>query len=173
MMPCPSGGTGQTRRLPDLPIQLLHFFGSSAEAVCQRFHAPPPAQVVEPWAGSYLDEKLSVSERSNYAMREEMLALKRELGPSGPTALVTHGANPGLVSHLVKQGLLNIAHDSGLDDVAEPTSRREWAALAHRLGIKVIHIAERDSQTTRESKAREGRGEAPHTPLFLSLGAFA
>lgn len=107
--------------------------------------------VVEPWAGAYLDPKLTVSERSNYAMREEMLALKLALGRSGPTALVTHGANPGLVSHFVKQGLLNIARDCGLD-VKEPGSRGEWGALAQRLGIKVIHIAERDSQTTRESK---------------------
>lgn len=111
--------------------------------------------MVEPWAGAYLDPKLTVSQRSNYAMREQMLALKRELGSSGPTALVTHGANPGLVSHFVKQGLLKIARDTGID-AQEPTSRREWAALAHQLGIRVIHVAERDSQTSRESKACTG-----------------
>ena len=34
---------------------------------------------------------------------------------AAPTAVLTHGANPGLVSHFVKQALLNIAGDTGLD----------------------------------------------------------
>jgi homospermidine synthase len=71
--------------------------------------------VVEPWLGGYTDMQLSPSERSNYHQREEMLALKRELGSSAPTALSCHGANPGLVSHFVKQALLNIATDTGVD----------------------------------------------------------
>ena len=57
--------------------------------------------VVEPWLGGYFDG--TPSERSNYAQREEMLALKVKFGPDAPTAVVTHGANPGLVSHFVKQ----------------------------------------------------------------------
>ncbi|WP_404854345.1 hypothetical protein, partial [Escherichia coli] len=35
-----------------------------------------------------------------------MLSLKKRLG-SGVTALVAHGANPGLVSHFVKRALLD------------------------------------------------------------------
>lgn len=109
--------------------------------------------VVEPWAGGYFDGKRTVSDRSNYAQREEMLELKRALGPDGPTALVTHGANPGLVSHFVKQALLNIAKDTDTEaDAPEPASRAEWAALASRLGIKAIHISERDSQAARAPK---------------------
>ncbi len=41
---------------------------------------------------------------------------------SGPTAVLTHGANPGLVSHFVKQALLNIARDTGVD-TAVPADR--------------------------------------------------
>ena len=62
-----------------------------------------------------------------------------------PTAVLTHGANPGLVSHLVKQALLNIAKDTGVK-TAVPQERAGWAALAQTLGIKVIHVAERDTQ---------------------------
>jgi homospermidine synthase len=58
---------------------------------------------------------------------------------------MTHGANPGLVSHFVKQALLDIARDLELD-VVVPTDRAGWAALAQRLGVKVVHIAERDTQ---------------------------
>jgi homospermidine synthase len=66
--------------------------------------------------------------------------------------VLTHGANPGLVSHFVKQALLNVAHDTGVD-IPPPVSRVEWAALAAQLGVKVIHIAERDTQVAGIPKA--------------------
>ena len=69
--------------------------------------------------------------------------------------MLTHGANPGIVSHFVKEALLNIAHDTGIDD-AMPTDRREWAALARRLEVKVIHIAERDTQVAQHQPKRVG-----------------
>jgi homospermidine synthase len=104
---------------------------------------------IEPWPGGYTDPSLSPSRRSNYALREEALGV-RNTHPNGPTAVLTHGANPGLVSHFVKQALLNIAADSGV--TAAPRSREEWAALAHQLGVKVIHIAERDTQVANRPK---------------------
>lgn len=106
---------------------------------------------IEPWPGGYTDLSLSPSLRSNYALREQMLALRVD-GRSMPTALVTHGANPGLVSHFVKQALLNIAADTGAGtDI--PKDRRGWGDLAARLGVKVIHIAERDTQVGSIPKA--------------------
>jgi homospermidine synthase len=65
--------------------------------------------------------------------------------------VLTHGANPGLVSHFVKQALLNIAAEGGIA-VNEPTNRAEWAALARQLGVRVVHIAERDSQVSNVPK---------------------
>jgi homospermidine synthase len=65
--------------------------------------------------------------------------------------VLTHGANPGLVSHLVKQGLLNIAGDVGVDP-GRPETREAWGQLAHKLGVKVIHIAERDTQVAMQPK---------------------
>jgi homospermidine synthase len=104
---------------------------------------------IEPWAGAYTDPTAPAAQRSNFALREAMLALRRELGP-GPTAVIAHGANPGLVSHLVKQALLNIAEDTGAQNTgaaaAAPADRAGWAALARRLGIRAIHVAERDTQ---------------------------
>jgi len=100
---------------------------------------------IEPWPGGYTDPTLSHSDRSNYGLRESMLAL-REMGP-GPTAVVTHGANPGLVSHFVKKALLNIASDVGIN-TRRPSNRREWAELMEKLGVKVVHIAERDTQVS-------------------------
>ena len=105
---------------------------------------------IEPWPGGYTDPSLTPSQRSNYALRESALAVARE-APGGPTAVLTHGANPGLVSHLVKEALLNIARDTGAE-AAVPRDQAGWAALAERLGVKVIHIAERDTQVASRPK---------------------
>ncbi len=105
---------------------------------------------IEPWAGGYFDPALSVENRSNYALREDALALRQGYR-GGPTAVLTHGANPGMVSHLVKRALLDIAADTGVR-VARPRDRSEWARLAQRLGIKVIHVAERDTQVANVPK---------------------
>jgi homospermidine synthase len=99
---------------------------------------------IEPWGEGYLDPNVPPSERSNYALREESLKLKNKIKK---TAVVTHGANPGLVSHLMKQALVNMAKDNGIA-LPEPKTRDEWANLANVLQIKSIHITERDTQIT-------------------------
>jgi homospermidine synthase len=105
---------------------------------------------IEPWAGGYTDPSLSASQRSNYALRESALALTEHVAGT-PTAVLTHGANPGLVSHFVKQALLNMATDTGMTAVV-PAGRAAWAKLAQTLEVKVIHIAERDTQTANVPK---------------------
>lgn len=106
--------------------------------------------VVEPWGGMYFDRSLTPADRSNYALRESMLRLRRELG-RGPTAVSAQGANPGLVSQLAKEAALQVAHDTGLPH-REPTDRQGWAQLFRDLGVKAIHIAERDTQVSRDPK---------------------
>jgi homospermidine synthase len=107
---------------------------------------------IEPWPGGYTDPALSPSRRSNYALREAALALRRRY-PEGPTAVLTHGANPGLVSHFVKAALLDLARAIA-GKSARPKDRAQWGALARRLGVKVIHVAERDTQAPHEPKRR-------------------
>ena len=107
---------------------------------------------IEPWLGGYTDQNVSPSHRSNYGLREAVRAL-RDKYPAGPTVVPTHGANPGLISHWVKQAMVNIAGDiEGKVDI--PRSRDEWAQLGMRLGIKVIHCAERDTQVAEPRKER-------------------
>jgi homospermidine synthase len=109
--------------------------------------------VIEPWPGFYYNSKLSNADRSNYAMRERMLKLKAKLG-KGTTAISCCGANPGMVSWMVKQALLDLAKDMNIK-AAVPTSREGWAKLMKKVGVKGIHIAERDTQ---RSKAQKGPG---------------
>jgi homospermidine synthase len=118
--------------------------------LCREIGALYIDTVIEPWAGFYFDKNLGPEARSNYALRETLLKSKRE-NPGGTTAISTCGANPGMVSWFVKQALVNLAADLG-DAAPEPKTRAEWAALAQRLGVKGVHIAERDTQRARNPK---------------------
>jgi homospermidine synthase len=124
---------------------------------------------VEPWAGGYTDPNATVDSRSNYTMRLQVLAL-RSGAEKTSTAVLTHGANPGLVSHLVKQALLNIANDTGVD-AGTPSSRESWAKLSQALGIKVMHIAERDTQVSNVPKAANEFVNTWSVDGFVSEGA--
>jgi len=108
--------------------------------------------VAEPWPGFYSDKNASASQRSNYALRERVLDLRRRR-PGGVTAVNCCGANPGMVSWLVKQALLNVAADLGIE-AAVPDTRAAWGRLMQRVGVKGIHIAERDTQRARQPKPR-------------------
>ena len=108
---------------------------------------------IEPWPGGHNNTGVHVAKRTNYAYREAALKMRKRF-PKGPVCVLMHGANPGLVSHFTKQALLNVAKDTG-ENVAVPKTRTEWARLAQRLGVKVIHIAERDSQLSPRRKARD------------------
>jgi len=130
---------------------------------------------IEPWEGVYTNMDLSPSHRSNYYLREEVMALRDKLmkDPMNmPTILPTHGANPGLISHFVKQGLVNLSQDLlGRTDI--PKSKREWAALARELNIKVIHCSERDTQVA-FPETRKKKGEFVNTwsaDGFISEGS--
>jgi homospermidine synthase len=108
---------------------------------------------IEPWLGGYTDPSVSPSHRSNYGLREAVLALRRKHANGAPTVIPTHGANPGLISHWVKQALLNLARDIR-GETRIPAAREEWARLAMELGVKVIHCAERDTQAAHPRKRR-------------------
>jgi homospermidine synthase len=120
---------------------------------CQRHGVLYLDACIEPWIGGHTDTAIGIEHRTNYAHRETALSMRGDDG--APTAVVMHGANPGLVSHFVKQALLELASTSGIRLPARPATQDGWAALAHRLGIKVIQISERDHQTTDRRKQPE------------------
>ena len=73
-----------------------------------------------------------------------------------PTAILTHGANPGWVSHAVKMGIADwVAHlikqhpeDKSVRKAASAVVAKQYNEAAMHLGIQVIHIAERDTQVS-------------------------
>ena len=78
----------------------------------------------------------------------------------GATAVLEHGANPGLVSHFTKQALTEIvtamlAGGRAADPTAleQALADEDYAMLAMLSGTKVIHISERDTQISDVPKA--------------------
>ena len=79
----------------------------------------------------------------------------------GVTAVLEHGANPGLISHFTKEGLLDIANevivqnkvsDAQAERIKDLSERRVFNELAMELGVKVIHCSERDTQISNVPK---------------------
>lgn len=101
---------------------------------------------------TWLHEKDSTPGEWENCGERRLRILKRKQDFAGkPTAVICHGANPGLVSHFVKQALLDLADEAGLHE--KPKSPEEWARLSQRLGVQTIHIAERDTQTAAIQRA--------------------
>jgi homospermidine synthase len=113
-------------------------------ALCRELEALYVDTVIEPWPGFYDDPAAPLAARTNYALRQTLLA-ERAAHPRGSTAVSACGANPGMVSWFVKQALLDVATRVGVD-YSEPTERTAWAELMRATGVTGIHIAERDTQ---------------------------
>lgn len=110
---------------------------------------------VELWSGLVDETTLPPAERTNYAVREEFLALREKFqGKKRLTAVTSCGANPGTVSWFVKQALLRLAQDLELEVIA-PSTRQEWAALMQQAGVKGVHVSEFDGQRTPVLKKKQ------------------
>ncbi len=117
-------------------------------------------EVWNPYAGV---ETTTPPERTLYARH---LALRKMIaawpGQTGATAILDHGANPGLVSHFTKIGLIDIARriiaetpdDPRRDLLEEALAGLRFNCLAQATGVKVIHISERDTQIS--NRRRKG-----------------
>ena len=112
---------------------------------------------VEEWDPYSAGAARNPTERTLYWRHMKLRKLTNTWGGKGATAIVEHGANPGLVSHLTKKALFDIATKAIKDGkdgagVKEAYESENFPSLAHKLGVKVIHIAERDTQITDKPK---------------------
>lgn len=115
-------------------------------------------EVWEPYADS---ERLDPRKYTLYARQMELRALVASWGETnGATAIVDHGANPGLVSHFTKHALLQIGEkiletkpqDQRRTALEAALQEKNFSQLACLSGTKVVHISERDSQISRLPK---------------------
>ena len=103
---------------------------------------------VEPWAGGYMQHRDGqLRPTTNYDLRHAALTRRR---PDTPSAVIAHGANPGLVTHFAKAALCELAALRG-----QPTPSAAWPELAQALDVRVIHIAERDTQVADDAPRRD------------------
>lgn len=68
--------------------------------------------------------------------------------------LISMGCNPGCVSQWVKEGIKQIALKKKVKIDFDITNNNNWAKLSKKLGIQVIHISERDTQTVNVPKKK-------------------
>jgi homospermidine synthase len=115
---------------------------------------------LESWHPSAEMRSKSSIEKSLYARYEKLLPIAARWGPA-TTAVIDHGANPGLVSHFVKLGLLDIGNKALRENrLPRAQARRlerlmeeeQFADLAQFLGVKVIHCSEWDTQRASRPK---------------------
>jgi homospermidine synthase len=110
-------------------------------------------EVWDPYAGG----RKHPTERTLYWRHMNVRRMTAKWKSKGPTAVIEHGANPGLISHFVKQGLLDIAAATLAEKKAKGrkaeairghSAAGKFNHLARELGVKVIHCSERDTQIT-------------------------
>jgi homospermidine synthase len=120
--------------------------------LCRELGVPYIDTVVEPWPGFYFAKGGKAEARTNHALRETVRQ-EKAAHPGGSTAISCCGANPGMVSWFVKKALVNLSADLGAK-IAEPGpgDRDGWARMMRDLGVKGVHIAERDTQHSRTPK---------------------
>jgi len=142
---------------------------------------------IEEWDPYANIEKKTPFEKSLYFKHMELRSMISKWAGS-TTAVLDHGANPGLISHFTKKGLVDIAKKAVRD---KTTSRRDaknlehlvsekrFAQLAMALGVKVIHVSERDTQVSHKPKlvdefvgtwSIEGLREEGTSPAELGWG---
>jgi homospermidine synthase len=115
-------------------------------------------EVWDPYAGAASKHP---TERTLYWRHMNLRRLVAGWAEKGPTAVIEHGANPGLISHFTKQGLVDIGRSQIADgtatgviaeEIAELIRAQAFNRLARVLGVRVIHCSERDTQITNVPK---------------------
>ncbi len=106
----------------------------------------------DPYAGA---AKKHPTEKTLYLRHMAIRKMLAKWKEPGATAVLEHGANPGLISHWTKRGLLDIAKavlaekkvkGRKAEKIAQLAKSQAFNELAMELGVKVIHCSERDTQ---------------------------
>src|SRR3989339_2104995 len=128
---------------------------------CRENHVLYINTSVEEW-DPYKDERRN--DPTKYTLYARHMDVRKKIASwgenNGTTAVVDHGANPGLVSHFTKRALIEIAQkiidekpkDSRIDELKTYIKDKNFSKLSQVTGTKVIHISERDTQITNKPK---------------------
>ena len=102
-----------------------------------------------------------ILKKTLYHRQMQLRELSKNWPKNSVTAVVDHGANPGLISHFTKKALIDIAEklikDKKLSkkdttEIKKYKEAQDFARLAKKLKVRVIHCSERDTQITNQPK---------------------
>jgi homospermidine synthase len=115
---------------------------------------------VELWDPYSMGANVLPQQKTLYVRHMAMRKMIKSWSKPGATAVVEHGANPGLVSHWTKVALEAIAEGTlkkrtrrDREDLIEQyLADANYPKLAQVMGVKTIHISERDTQISCKPK---------------------
>jgi homospermidine synthase len=116
---------------------------------------------VEQWDAYTNAEQQDPRDRTLYVRHMAVREMASTWSKTGPTAVLEHGANPGLVSHFTKDAIATIGQRAlaegklsaqDCEGLTDALAGKAFNRAAMHLGIKVIHVAERDTQITDKPK---------------------
>jgi homospermidine synthase len=112
----------------------------------------------DPYAGIH---NKSAFKKSLYYKQMQIREMVSKWNNGYITAVLDHGANPGLISHFTKKGIIDIAlkyirdkfvPKKHIKNIERLMAGKNFARLSMALGIKVIHVSEWDTQITNRPK---------------------
>lgn len=127
---------------------------------CQEYRVMYLNASVE-WWDPYADKhSKQLVDRTLYMRHMALSERAKEWPSNGPSTIVEHGANPGLVSHWTKSALVSITerileiipYGNRREALKTALDTQDFPSLAMITGTKVIHIAERDMQISNDPK---------------------
>ncbi|MFA4980937.1 MAG: saccharopine dehydrogenase C-terminal domain-containing protein [Candidatus Omnitrophota bacterium] len=122
------------------------------------FYVNTSVEEWDPYAAIY---NKSPFKKSLYYKQMEIRDMIARWNNGAITAVLDHGANPGLISHFVKKGLVDLAGRMLEDNAVPKTEKKkieqclhekDFPRLAMETGVKVIHCSERDTQISGRPK---------------------
>ena len=154
----------------DMLVDLAWYISTAEELEwCHQHNVKYTNAAVEDWDVDQADGVQDPREFSLYTrqMRVQQQAASYANDTVNPTAVLTHGANPGWVSHTTKWALRDwtnhiVKHRDEFPHATDDWVRkatfalreRRWALLAMLLNVQVIHISERDTLISKRPRVR-------------------
>ncbi len=113
---------------------------------------------VEVW-DPYSDQDQEFPYEKTLHFRHSRLVELTRSWKDAPTCIVDHGANPGLISHFARKGLVDITTRmisdgivSDPDHLKDLIAEKRYGELAMEIGVRVVHCSEIDLQVSRNPK---------------------
>lgn len=115
---------------------------------------------VELWDPYSMGANVLPQQKTLYVRHMEIRKMIKSWKKPGATAVIEHGANPGLVSHWTKVALEAVAEGvlkkrtrrDREDQIEQHLADSNYPKLAQAVGLKTIHISERDTQISNKPK---------------------